>query len=74
MVSLITGFGRLVAGTSLPIPSHHWFWNPTRIIPCDITYLQNPEWAVEEIHRNAERGFVSVTFPERPHAVGMPNL
>ena len=30
--------------------------------------------AVAEIHRNAERGFVSVTFPERPHAVNLPNL
>jgi YYY domain-containing protein len=33
-VSAITaGIGRLVSGEPLPIPSHHWFWNPTRIIP-----------------------------------------
>jgi len=31
--ALATGFSRLVAGESLPIPPHHWFWNPTRIIP-----------------------------------------
>jgi len=48
--------------------------HPDRIIPCGITYLSDPELAVTEIRRNAERGFVSVTFPERPHAVGLPNL
>ncbi len=48
--------------------------HPDRIIPCGITYLSDPEWAAAEIRRNAERGFVSVTFPERPHAVGLPNL
>ena len=48
--------------------------HPDRIIPCGITYLADPELAVAEIHRNAERGFVSVTFPERPHAVNLPNL
>ena len=47
---------------------------PDRIIPCGITYLSDPEWAVEEIRRNADRGFVSVTFPERPHQVGLPSL
>jgi predicted TIM-barrel fold metal-dependent hydrolase len=47
---------------------------PERIIPNAITYLTDPQQAVAEIHRNAERGFTSVTFPERPHAVGMPNL
>ena len=30
--------------------------------------------AVEEIERNAARGFTSVTFPERPHAIGLPSL
>ena len=48
--------------------------HPTRIIPCGITYLADSELAVAEIHRNAERGFVSVTFPERPHAVNLPSL
>ena len=52
-----------------------WFQAyPDRIIPCGITYLGAVEQAVEEIHRNAERGFVSVSFPERPHAVGLPSL
>jgi predicted TIM-barrel fold metal-dependent hydrolase len=48
--------------------------HPTRIIPCGITYLADPEVAAAEIIRNAERGFVSVTLPERPHMVGLPSL
>jgi predicted TIM-barrel fold metal-dependent hydrolase len=48
--------------------------HPTRIIPCGITYLSDPVEAVAEIRRNAERGFVSVTLPERPHMVGLPSL
>ena len=31
--SVAAGIARLAAGNPLPIPSHHWFWNPTRIIP-----------------------------------------
>jgi predicted TIM-barrel fold metal-dependent hydrolase len=45
-----------------------------RIIPCGIADLADPDRAVAEITRNAERGFVSVTLPERPHAVGLPSL
>jgi predicted TIM-barrel fold metal-dependent hydrolase len=48
--------------------------HPTRIIPLGITYLADAELAVAEIRRNAERGFRSVTFPERPHAIGLPSL
>src|SRR4051812_5828270 len=47
---------------------------PDRIIPLGITYLADPALAVKEIERNAERGFTSVTFPERPHAIGLPSL
>ena len=39
-----------------------------------ITYLADPELAATEIRRNAARGFTSVTFPERPHAIGLPSL
>jgi predicted TIM-barrel fold metal-dependent hydrolase len=48
--------------------------HPDRIVPLGITYLADPELAVQEIRRNAERGFTSVTFPERPHAIGLPSL
>ena len=48
--------------------------HPHRIVPLGITYLADPALAADEIHRNAERGFTSVTFPERPHAIGLPSL
>jgi predicted TIM-barrel fold metal-dependent hydrolase len=47
---------------------------PERIIPLGITYLADPDLAVAEIERNAERGFRSVSFPERPHHIGLPSL
>ena len=48
--------------------------HPDRIVPLGITYLADPALAVAEIRRNAERGFTSVTFPERPHEIGLPSL
>ena len=48
--------------------------HPDRIVPLGITYLADPTLAAEEIRRNAARGFTSVTFPERPHAIGLPSL
>lgn len=47
---------------------------PDRIVPLAITYLSDPELAVAEIRRSADRGFTSVTFPERPHEIGLPSL
>jgi predicted TIM-barrel fold metal-dependent hydrolase len=47
---------------------------PDRIIPLGLIYLSDPEEAVREIHRNAERGFRTITLPERPHAIDLPNL
>ena len=48
--------------------------HPDRIVPLGITFLADPELAAAEIRRNAERGFTSVTFPERPHEIGLPSL
>ena len=48
--------------------------HPERIVPLGITYLADPVLAAAEIRRNAERGFTSVTFPERPHEIGLPSL
>jgi predicted TIM-barrel fold metal-dependent hydrolase len=48
--------------------------HPDRIVPLGITYLADQALAVQEIERNAARGFTSVTFPERPHAIGLPSL
>jgi len=47
---------------------------PERIVALGITYLSDPDEAVAEIRRNAERGFTSVTLPERPHEIGLPSL
>ena len=54
---------------------NEWYLSyPERVIPGGITYLADPVEAVREIERNAARGFTSVTFPERPHAIGLPSL
>ena len=47
--------------------------HPDRIIPLGITFLSDPAVAAAEIRRNAERGFTSVTLPERPHEIGLPS-
>jgi predicted TIM-barrel fold metal-dependent hydrolase len=47
---------------------------PERIVPLGITFLAHPGLAVEEIRRNAGRGFTAVSFPERPHEIGLPSL
>ena len=51
-----------------------WQPHPERIVPCGITYLGDADAAAAEIRRNAERGFVAVSLPERPHKVGLPDL
>jgi len=33
VASVVAGIARVTAGQHLAIPAHHWFWNPTRIIP-----------------------------------------
>lgn len=86
--SQITGFCGLVfadakdreVGLDAVRAWNDWIYNewyleePTRVIPMAITYLGDSAEAVKEIHRNAARGFTSVTFPERPHLVGLPSL
>lgn len=51
-----------------------WQPYPERIIPLGITYLADPEKGAAEVIRNAERGFVAVTLPERPQRIGFPSL
>jgi predicted TIM-barrel fold metal-dependent hydrolase len=48
--------------------------HPTRIIPLGITFLADPQEAVAELHRNADRGFTAVSMPERPERIGLPDL
>jgi len=86
--SMITGFcGRVFAeiedrelGWLTTRAWNDWmcdsWWGPhkDRIIPMGITFLADPERGAEEIRRNAARGFVAVTLPERPHRLGLPSL
>ncbi|MGD0311794.1 MAG: amidohydrolase family protein [Acidimicrobiales bacterium] len=51
-----------------------WQPYPERIIPCGITFLADPLLGAAEVRRNADRGFRSVTLPERPHRIGLPSL
>ncbi|MGD9996409.1 MAG: amidohydrolase family protein [Ilumatobacteraceae bacterium] len=57
-----------------------WFfeeWHapyPERIVANGITWLADPVVGAAEIRRNAERGFVSVTLPERPQNIGLPSI
>jgi predicted TIM-barrel fold metal-dependent hydrolase len=51
-----------------------WQPYPERTIPCGITFLSDPLLAAVEIRRNAERGFRSVSLPERPQRIGLPHL
>jgi predicted TIM-barrel fold metal-dependent hydrolase len=48
--------------------------NRDRFIPCQIPWLADPELAASQIRRNAERGFVSVSFSENPECLGFPSL
>jgi predicted TIM-barrel fold metal-dependent hydrolase len=86
--SQITGFcGRVFSGASDPdlgaAVTRAWndwmyeaWWQPypDRIIPGGITNLSDPDLGAEEIRRNADRGFRSVTLPERPHKIGLPSI
>ena len=86
--SMVTGFcGRVFSQCSDLDLGHEvmkawndWFFEewyspyPERIIPLGITFLADPVKGAAEIRRNAERGFRSVTLPERPQNIGFPDL
>ncbi|HEY2427649.1 MAG TPA: amidohydrolase family protein [Acidimicrobiales bacterium] len=86
--SMITGFcGRVFSqcsdpelGLAVTRAWNDWLYDewyspyPERIIPMGITFLIDPELGAEEIRRNAERGFRSVTLPERPHRIDLPSI
>src|SRR3954452_3771557 len=86
--SMITGFcGRVFSqcsdldlGHEVMKAWNNWFFEewyspyPERIIPLGITFLADPVKGAAEIRRNAERGFRSVTLPERPQNIGFPDL
>jgi predicted TIM-barrel fold metal-dependent hydrolase len=86
--SMITGFcGRVYSSARDPelglattrayndwMVEEWWQRHPDRFIPLAITYLADPDLAAAEIRRNAERGVVAVTLPERPHKIGFPSI
>lgn len=51
-----------------------WGKHPDRFIPLGIIDLTDPEEGAAEIRRNAARGFVTVSLPERPHRIGLPSI
>ena len=86
--SMITGFcGRVFShcsdpelGLAVTRAWNDWLFDewyspyPERIIPMGITWLTDPQIGADEIRRNAERGFRSVTLPERPHRIKFPSI
>ena len=56
---------------------HHEVWAgayPERIIPLQITWINDPDIAAAEVRRNAERGFKALSFPENPSNLGLPSV
>ncbi len=86
--SMITGFcGRVFSqardpelGLAVTRAWNDWFFEewyseyPERLVPMGITFLTDPAEGAREIRRNAERGFTSVSLPERPQRIGLPSL
>jgi predicted TIM-barrel fold metal-dependent hydrolase len=48
--------------------------HPERFIPMQLPWLKDPTLAGEEIRRNAELGFKSVSFMESPHLLKLPPI
>jgi predicted TIM-barrel fold metal-dependent hydrolase len=48
--------------------------HPERIIPLQLTWLNDPAVAAADVRANAELGFKAVTFPENPVDVGLPSV
>jgi predicted TIM-barrel fold metal-dependent hydrolase len=86
--SMITGFaGRVFYGAQDPELGaactrawNDWIHDewaqpfPDRFIPLGVAFLADPQAAADEIRRNAERGFKTVSMPERPYKLGLPSL
>jgi predicted TIM-barrel fold metal-dependent hydrolase len=47
---------------------------PGRMIPTQITWLQDPDVAAQMVRDNAERGFRALSFSEFPAMLGLPSL
>ena len=67
------GLAAIRAWNSWMIEEWHGAY-PERFIPMQLPWLKDPKIAAEEIHRNAERGFTSVSFLESPHLLKLPPI
>jgi predicted TIM-barrel fold metal-dependent hydrolase len=47
---------------------------PDRFIPIVVLPLWDADLSAEEIHRTAAKGAKAITFPDMPHALGLPSL
>jgi predicted TIM-barrel fold metal-dependent hydrolase len=47
---------------------------PDRFVSCQLPWLADPVVAADEVRRNRERGFQSVTFSENPEGLGLPGI
>jgi predicted TIM-barrel fold metal-dependent hydrolase len=47
---------------------------PERFIPCQLTWMADPEVAARDVIANHERGFRSVSFPENPEGLDFPHI
>jgi predicted TIM-barrel fold metal-dependent hydrolase len=47
---------------------------PERLIPCQLTWLADPEIGAAEIRRNADRGVRALSFSENPEGLGFPSI
>jgi predicted TIM-barrel fold metal-dependent hydrolase len=45
-----------------------------RYLPCQLPWMADPEVAADEVRRNAERGFTSVSFSENPEGLGFGSI
>lgn len=86
--SIISGFcGRIFSqskdqelGLAVTRAWNDWMYEewagayPDRLVGIGITWLADPQIGAQEIRRNAERGFTSVTLPEMPHRIGLPSM
>jgi predicted TIM-barrel fold metal-dependent hydrolase len=67
------GLAAIRAWNSWMIEEWHGAY-PERFIPMQLPWFKDPVLAGEEVRRNAERGFTSVSFLESPHLLKLPPI
>jgi predicted TIM-barrel fold metal-dependent hydrolase len=67
------GLAAIRAWNSWMIEEWHGAY-PDRFIPMQLPFLPDPGVAGEEVRRNAELGFTSVSFLESPHLLRLPPI